>query len=67
MTTALFDRSTLEGNRKASVCWQVGLEGEPSVPPLPLPPQQQMGIVMDEAGEKADWFLGLMDKVSYAS
>lgn len=44
-----------------------GLEGEPSVPPLPLPPQQQVGMVMDEVGENADWFLGLTDKVSYAS
>lgn len=33
-----------------------------------LPPQQQVRTVMDEAGEeKANWYWGLMDKVSHAS
>lgn len=40
---------------------------EKPVSPLPYLPSSGWGMVMDEAGEKADWFLDLMDKVSYAS
>lgn len=64
---ALFYRSTLEGSRQASICWWVGGWGRNLCSSPLLPPQQWVGMVMDEAGEKADWFLDLMDKVSYVS
>lgn len=64
---ALFYRSILEGSRQASICWWVGGWGRNLCSSPLLPPQQWVGMVMDEAGEKADWFLDLVDKVSYVS